>query len=275
MNTVKDAWDDDWDGVDVRLDDRGLYIRLTCKQKTPSQPQHAQILSRAERKARHAEANKQLWDAAEQPEQSYFLESKNNIPLNHEFKPQMKVLSRRPQVTPKIARPGDTGLSAVDLSLQDEEDSEEEARRKNAETLAERQRKAAIEREEKQKRYNEARERLLGPIEGASKGSAGGSTSKSPIGSRPSSSSRRGRGQGVRGGGGGGGGGAGVGSGSQAALSVEHSPAGPTTRPQLFDPNEGTKPRDVRTKSRQDIEPVRQPRGPEEGGKGGFKFGTR
>lgn len=131
MSSVKDAWDDDWEAA--------------ADNPLPKREVKPDDLTRAERKARHAEANQKLWKTANQPEQSFFLETKDKVPLKDEFKPQMKVLSRKPQAVP---RP-------------DEEDSEEEARRKNLETLEERRKKAAIEREEKLRRYNEARERLF------------------------------------------------------------------------------------------------------------------
>ncbi|KAH0054001.1 hypothetical protein KCU60_g14652, partial [Aureobasidium melanogenum] len=52
---MPDAWDDDWDKV-----------ADTSAKSAPVQP--TVKLSRAERKAQHQEMNKQLWDAAEQPE---------------------------------------------------------------------------------------------------------------------------------------------------------------------------------------------------------------
>ncbi|KAH0013221.1 hypothetical protein KCU72_g14586, partial [Aureobasidium melanogenum] len=65
---MPDAWDDDWDKV-----------ADTSAKSAPVQP--TVKLSRAERKAQHQEMNKQLWDAAEQPERSYFLEAKGAAPL--------------------------------------------------------------------------------------------------------------------------------------------------------------------------------------------------
>jgi len=213
-------------------------------------------LTRSERKAKHVEANKQLWDAAERPERSYFLESKGTPPLKDEFKPQLKVLSRKPQPALKVASRADISGATAGLSIDDEEDSEEEARRKNAESLAERQRRAALDREEKQRKYAEVRQRLFGPAQ-TSEGSQGESDS--------GRSSRKGRGQGARG--------------SQQSSSTEQSPArGSLQVKQLFDPSSSSKPRAVeinRATTPQGAHPVRQPRGPDAAGKGGFGSGQR
>ncbi|GAB7338975.1 hypothetical protein MBLNU457_5644t1 [Dothideomycetes sp. NU457] len=240
MSAVPDAWDDDWQNV---------------VDKAPTKPKAAPVmLSRAERKAQHAEANRQLWEAAESHEQPYFLEAKNNIPLKEEIKPQLKVLSRKPQPMRLASRSGAT-------PIEDDEDSEEEARRKNAESLAERQRKAAIEREEKQRKYAEVRERLFGPT---ATGQSSESGSKSPAGRDSRQGSRRGRGG--RGG-------------SHANSSAEQSPARHAqTSKQLFDPSVSSKPRTpelARSVTPKDEQPIRQPRGPDSSGRGGFGIALR
>ena len=71
------------------------------------------------------------------------------MPLTSDFKPAMKVLSRKPPP----GKVGDPSRALGDLSVADEEDSEEEERRRKAESLAERQARAQKEREEKQRRY--------------------------------------------------------------------------------------------------------------------------
>jgi hypothetical protein len=75
---VPSAWDDDWEKTaDVRslpVSFHGLKLRYTgisadrlkqAQESAPSEPERGpQILSRAERKAQHREANKKLWESA-------------------------------------------------------------------------------------------------------------------------------------------------------------------------------------------------------------------
>jgi len=257
MSAVPDAWDDDWQNVvDVSQALTVPRLHTYISQKTPARPKAAPVmLSRAERKAQHAEANRQLWEAAESHEQPYFLEAKNNIPLKEEIKPQLKVLSRKPQPMNLASRSGGA-------PIEDDEDSEEEACRKNAESLAERQRKAAIEREEKQRKYAEVRERLFGPTAATREFAESGS--KSPAGRDSRQGSRKGRGG--RGG-------------SHANSSAEQSPARHAqASKQLFDPSLSSKPRGLevaRSVTPKDEQPIRQPRGPDSSGRGGFGIALR
>lgn len=101
---------------------------------------------------------------SETPEAFHFLAARDNVPLKTEFKPALKVLSRKP--APKVVARHDpvTGLSQ--MSLEDEEDEEEE--KKAQPTPEELRLKAQREREEKQKRYEEARARILGTTSGSS-----------------------------------------------------------------------------------------------------------
>lgn len=202
--------------------------------------------------------NKQLWHAAEQPERSYFLEARGEAPLNSDFKPQVKVLSRKP--TAQIAK------RMGGLNLQDEDDSEEEERKKQEASLAERQRKAAEERKEKERKYAEVRERLFGS----------GDSSREPSASRTSSgrgdrNSRRGyRGKNAR---------DSTPRDSQPNSSADQSPARSTfQQKQLFDPGYDPKPRNVpspRSSGPRDDQPIRMPRGPDNSGRGGFGFAPR
>ncbi|KAF2221226.1 hypothetical protein BDZ85DRAFT_166886, partial [Elsinoe ampelina] len=207
--------------------------------------QASKVLSKSQRKAEHVEANRRLWDAAEQPERFHFLESKMNVAVKDEFKPQVKVLSRKPSPQVSGAANGIAGMSLED------DDSEDERRKKAAESLLERQKRAALEREEKQKKYAEARERIMGP-------SGTDSTSKqAQMNSRQSS--RRGRGSGGRG--------------SNSASPAERSPArGQTQVKQLFDPGYTSKPAGttVRASTPAGEQPIRMPRGPDASGRAGF-----
>lgn len=71
-SAVPDAWDDDWESLaDVRSTpcvqpDLDELIQLQKQENSsPQEPhQEPQKISRAERKAQHAEANRQLWESA-------------------------------------------------------------------------------------------------------------------------------------------------------------------------------------------------------------------
>ncbi|KAK3672678.1 hypothetical protein LTR78_007490 [Recurvomyces mirabilis] len=161
---VPDAWEDDWTNNPVTTD------------KPPS-PAPAPKLTKAEKRAQHQELQKQLWDSAENPTRSYWLESQGVVPNKHELKPQMKLLSRKPQ--PMIAK-RDPATGMADLTIDDGEDSEEERKKKAEADFEERKRKAQGEREDKLRRYAEARERIMGST----------STSTPATGSRESSQGR-------------------------------------------------------------------------------------
>jgi hypothetical protein len=203
------------------------------------------------------EQQKQLWDSAENPDRFHWLEAQGVVPLKQEFKPQVKLLSRKPNA-PVIAKKDNTD-GVTKLTLDDDEDSEEESRKKRESELEERQRKAKLEREEKQRKYAEARERIMGT-----------SNTTSPVpNSRDSSHGRenrrsRGKVNGTRG--------------SQPTSSADQSPARPqTSEKQLFDPDDMGRraaKREVNTGSKEE-QPVRQPRNPDKSGRGGFGFAGR
>ncbi|CZT16943.1 uncharacterized protein RCC_02777 [Ramularia collo-cygni] len=247
---VPDAWDDDW----VKAADTP-----PAAQTTATTSGSAPKLSKAERRAQHLEQQKQLWDSAENPARFHWLETQGVVPLKQEFAPPVTVLSRKPPTIAK--RTATDGLGQ--LSLEDDEDSEEEARKKREASMEERQRQAKIEREEKQRRYAEARERIMG------------SSNPSPTtNSRDSSQARDtrrrgGKAQGTR-------------------RSQPHSPAEPvgsyspsaSATPQLFDPEDmgrrlahpGRDGNNTPKAEGKGEGPARQPRGPSGGG---FGFGNR
>jgi hypothetical protein len=247
------------------------------------EPEPEVKLSKAERKAMHAETNKQIWAAAyvplswteditrlttcqsEAPDRPIFLQARDEvIPLKADFKPTMKVLSRKPP--PKVAS---ATAALANTHLDDDEDSEEEDRRRAETEFAERQVRAQREREEKQRKYQEVRERLFG-----SNANSGGDTtqsrSSSNEGSRNSSRGKgRGRGR------------------PEAETAGEEAPAArPTSaRKQLFDPGYTAKPNSTYLQKREgggsgthtptEERPIRAPRGPESTGRGGFGFAPR
>ncbi|CCU81888.1 hypothetical protein BGHDH14_bgh06849 [Blumeria hordei DH14] len=142
--TVPDAWDDDWESQVDAADDGA----------TLEQPER---ITKAERLAEHAERNKKLWNAAEDLKTFHYLAARDNVPLKCEFKPALKVLSRNP--APRMVERLDpaTGLSSLVLE-NDHEDKESKAQP----TAGELKLKAQRDREEKQKRYDAARARILG-----------------------------------------------------------------------------------------------------------------
>lgn len=154
----------------------------------------------------------------------------------------MTVLSRKPMLAKRDPTNGDDG-----------DDSEEEARKKKEADFEERKRRAAIEREEKVKKYAEARERIMG-------------TSNSASGSRESSQgrdNRRTRGKASRP----------TSAGQSPARTVPVQNAS-TGGQQVFDPEDMGRrlvPRRETPSTPKEGEPARQPKGPD--ARGGFGFG--
>ncbi|KAE9974901.1 hypothetical protein EG328_003568 [Venturia inaequalis] len=219
-------------------------------------------LSRAERKAKHDEANKQLWDAAEAPEKPIFLLAREDVPLKDEFKGPLKVLSRKPP--PKVIARQDPTSGLANLNMDDDDDSEEEERKKAEKSFLERQARAKIEREEKQRKYQEARDRIMGGK--ASNDASGRPSSAHGSGSRNSS---RGKGRSGR---------------VNATPSAEPSPARASRQSKgLYDPGYTPKPGSVYLQKRDggdssasgsskpnEDKPMRAPKGPDSSGKAGF-----
>ncbi|KAF1984803.1 hypothetical protein K402DRAFT_335881 [Aulographum hederae CBS 113979] len=260
---VPDAWDDDWEAV---------------ADKQENEPQNEETvlpvkLTKAERRAQHAEFNKKLWETAETPEQPLFLAARNDVPLKTDFKPAVKLLSRKPP--PRTISQNDPAAGMAGMSIRDDEDdSEEEARKKNEASFAERQAKAQREREEKQRKYHEVRERLFGSPSAPDESSKKPSSSQN--GGSRNSSRGKGRGRGDR---------------EAPSPSSGQSPARASNpRKQLYDPGYNPKPnsvflqkRDTPEKSEKESrpstpgeeQPIRAPRGPDGSGRGGFGFSPR
>lgn len=170
MSRVPDAWDDNWDTPAAVSSLRDFEKHTTNDSQTNNTPPNFEPLTRAERRARHAEANRQLWADADRPQQ-FFLQTQNNVPLKSDFKPAIQVLGRKSK---PVNANGVKGLS-----IADEDDSEEEARKANEASLLQRQLKAKAERADRQRKYNEVRARLFGESGGSSNTTAlsGSSTS--------------------------------------------------------------------------------------------------
>lgn len=140
---------------------------------------------------------------------------------------------------------------------EDDIDSEEEERRERERKLKERQEKAALERAEKQRKYAEARERIMG---------SPNPTIDTVSGRNSPTQRSNGRQKGARGRGKAGLGGRE----SQQTSSAEQSPA----RKQLYDPNDpsggkiGITQRPIFASTTTANKPIREPRGPDGSGRG-------
>ncbi|KAK3329583.1 hypothetical protein B0H66DRAFT_526966 [Apodospora peruviana] len=193
--SVPDAWDDDWESIA----DRAAKEAPEPEPEPEPEPQ----MTRAERLAKHAEAQRKLWESAEAPEEPAFLPINNAVPplATTPFKPAMKVLSRKP--APKVITKRDPVTGLEQLTIQDDFDDEDEDR-KNLPTPEEVRLRQQREREEKQRRYDEARAKIFGEPSPSSGQSTPASitpprTSNSGDG-RQNYRGRGGRGRGGRGG---------------------------------------------------------------------------
>lgn len=114
----------------------------------------------------------------ETPETFHFLEAKSDVPLKQEFKPSVTLLSRKPQLA---SRPSDsnslesatTRIEQLGLNSQDvPDDSDEENSKPPEPTPEERQAMALRNLEEKQRKYEEVREKLFGSPSAPTSGSS-------------------------------------------------------------------------------------------------------
>ncbi|KAI0453651.1 hypothetical protein F5B21DRAFT_277657 [Xylaria acuta] len=276
---VPDAWDDDdWQ---VKAD-QATAADLEPEPDVESQGQ----MTKAQRLAQHAESNKKLWQSAEAPpEPFHFLAARSEPPLATEFKPAVKVLSRKP--APKIITKRDPLTGALSQLRVEDEGSDEE-KNKTQLTPEEIRAKQQREREEKQRRYEEVRAKIFGTAPTAS-GSGNGSNPSSGTSTpgnatppRPSADGRGSRGRG-RGRGGHrhndsrGDSGNGQRPGSQS---------GPNTR-ELYDPSYSPKPGfplerrgggtpiSGRSTPRDEDQVIRSPRGPDGNSRGFAKRGAK
>lgn len=201
---------------------------------------------------------------SETPETFHYLAARDNVPLKSEFKPALKVLSRKP--APKVVQRQDpvTGLSRMTI---EDDDEDEEDLKKNQQTAEERRLQAQREREEKQKKYEEVRARLFGTGESTSGASSPGGVT--PPGEDARSTKGKGRGRGGR-------------------PQESRRPDSQNGSKELFDPNYTPKPSSVtiqkrgneasssgRSTPRADEQVIRAPKGPDGSGRGGFGFANR
>jgi hypothetical protein len=269
---VPDAWDDDWE---VQADNADEAAAAEEQVK----------ISKAERLAKHAEINKQIWESAyvpllvyytigwllnasgrETPETFHFLAAQDTVPLKTEFKPALKVLSRKPAPKAITRRDPVTGLPQMTL---EEDEDEGENPNKNRLTAEELRLKAQRDRGEKQRKYEEARARLFGTSDTGSGSSSPGQLTPPAQGDEGRNPRGRGRGRGVN---------------RQESRRMDNQGG---TR-ELFDPNYAPKPGSItiqkrdgdrtppgRSTGREEDQVIRAPRGPDGSGRGGFGFAKR
>ncbi|KAL2369345.1 hypothetical protein RJZ57_006244 [Blastomyces gilchristii] len=95
---VPDAWDDNWE---AQIDSEP-HAQDGVAAPSPAPAPEKKLSSRAikaQKRAQHAEFNRQLWAEAESPQTFHFLESRAaSVPLRSDFKPPVTVLSRKPQL---------------------------------------------------------------------------------------------------------------------------------------------------------------------------------
>lgn len=180
----------------------------------------------------------------------------------------MKVLSRKP--ASKVITRNDPVSGAVShltiASDDDDDDESEDIARKTALALEERKRNAQREREEKQRKYEEVRERLFGNAT-----MAAGSGASSPTGNvtPPGGAGGRAKNRGARG---------------DGRPSSSSSAGSKVQNRGLYDPSYTIKPDSVYIQRREtpdlqaaqrEEQPLRAPRGPDGSGRGGFGFAGR
>lgn len=204
----------------------------------------------------------------ETPDTFHFLAARDDVPLKTDFKPTLKVLSRKP--APKVISRQDpiTGISKMTI---EDDDEDEEDLKKNQQTAEERRVQAQKDREEKQKKYEEVRARLFGTSEPGSGASSPGRVTPPASGEEGKSNNRgKGRGRGGR-------------------QMESRRPESQSGSRELFDPNYTPKPGSVaiqrrgndgassgRSTPREDDQVIRAPKGPDNAGRGfGFNRGGK
>ncbi|KAJ5345919.1 hypothetical protein N7452_003923 [Penicillium brevicompactum] len=254
-----DAWDDSWETQADHLDSQPT---------PPSDKKVSSKVTKAQRRAQQAEFNRQLWAEADSPETFHFAEARADVPLKQDIKPAVKLLSRKPQLVTRHSSSSGTidaasaGLGQLGI---DDDDSEEE--KAPEPTPEERHAIALKNREEKQRKYEEVRERLFGSPSATASGTSSPGSTTPP---RQNSGEGRGRGKG-RGGG-------------RDHREKREPSAAPSKSKHLYDPSTSAKPNApfgrggraqlerVGSDPQAPQQPLRNPRGPDASGRGGFNF---
>ncbi|GAD97046.1 hypothetical protein ANI_1_2690014 [Paecilomyces variotii No. 5] len=285
---IPDAWDDDFErqadmpstlrkALDIDWD---IFCpaQTSATENPPAEKKVSSKISKAQRRAQHAEFNRQLWAEAnsESSQSFHFLEARSDVPLKQDFKPTVTLLSRKPQIASRQSSSVDSaaaGVSRLGLNGEGDDDSDDEPRKAPEMTPEERQAKALRDREEKQRRYEEVRERLFGSPSATTSGAS------SPGSTTPPRQNHSGEGRGK-----------GKGRGGGHTRDKRDSSSASSRSRQLYDPGYTAKPNStyLQKKERQHSaeryydeqqqspqQPTRAPRGPDGSGRGGFGFSNR
>ncbi|KAH8170228.1 SUZ domain-containing protein [Sarocladium implicatum] len=251
---VPDAWDDDWEAQADKAE---------ANPQPAPEPEPA--LNKSQRLAMHNETNRKLWESAETPQTFHYLEATSSLPpATTTFRPQVKVLSRKPV----LAKRGGTQSQAT---ADEEEDEEAKKAQPTPEEIRARQKRDL---EEKQRRYDEARAKIFGESAPSSGASTPGTVT--PPRGTENSPRGRGRGRGGRGNGNNSGGGHSNASGNNEGRR-QNQQQGIGNR-ELFDPNYAQRrpdegPARMNSAAGKDEQaPIRTPKGPDGSGRGGFGF---
>ncbi|KAJ5848263.1 hypothetical protein N7455_012220 [Penicillium solitum] len=277
---VPDVWEDSWENQADKLD---------SKSTPPSEKKVSSKVTKAQRRAEQAEFNRQLWAEAaiafiwavqetelgcsESTETFHFVEARADVPLKQDFKPAVTLLSRKPQLVTRHSSSSSRTITAATaglgrLGLDDDDDSDDDTKPPQP-TPEERHAIALKNREEKQRKYEEVRERLFGSPSATASGTSSPGSTTPPR--QNSTGEGRGRGKG-RGGG-------------RDHQKRDSSSASSKSSRHLYDPStsaksngpflqRGGRPQVERSGSDTQApqQPMRSPRGPDASGRGGFNF---
>lgn len=222
--------------------------------------------------------SKQGFRCSESPQTFHYVEARSDVPLKQDFKPTVTLLSRRPQIASRQSSSSgriDASASGIaQLGLDDEGDSDEDSTKPRQPTFEERQAIALKNREERQRKYEEARERLFGSPSATTSGNSSPGSTTPPRQNQPGEGRGKGKSRGGQ---------------RDYREKRESSSASNKSRQQLYDPaspnrsnGSNLQRRDRSQGDRNDGEkqnapqqPLRNPRGPDASGRGGFGFGNR
>ncbi|KAJ5183588.1 hypothetical protein N7492_001204 [Penicillium capsulatum] len=261
---VPDVWEEDWES---QADKLGTDPTIPQEKKVSSK------VTKAQRRAQQAEFNRQLWAEAESPQTFHFVETRAEVPLKQDFKPAVTLLSRRPQIATRQPASVDAATSGVGQLGLDCEDGDSDGDNKPPEpTPEERQAIALKNREEKQRKYEEVRERLFGSPSATNSGTSSPGSTTPPRQHQSGESRGKGKGRG----------------GPNSREKRDSSSASSKSR-HLYDPGSPAKgngphlqrrerqqgDRSDSDKQQNIQQPTRNPRGPDASGRGGFRFGNR
>ncbi|KAL3455368.1 hypothetical protein BJX64DRAFT_72424 [Aspergillus heterothallicus] len=255
-----DAWEDDWESQADRLDPEPA--------PPPPEKKVSSKVTKAQRRAQQAEFNRQLWAEAESPQTFHFLETTSNVPLKQDFKPAVTLLSRNPQIASRhssSAAGAAAGLGRLVLNAEDDSDEDKAPEP----TPEERQAIAQRNREEKQRKYEEVRERLFGTPSAPTSGASSPRSATPPRNEGRGKGRSRGNGRDI----------------NNNRDRREPSAASGKSK-QLYDPNSPSRPNSSygrkerqqsgersqsdQSQSQSPRQPIRSPRGPDSSGRGGF-----